>query len=48
MKKLILVGIFILGVGLGYAYAENKAVAELEYQNKIATSADNVNEIYLK
>ena len=35
MKKLILAGIFILGVGLGYAYAENKATTKLEHQNKI-------------
>lgn len=35
MKKLILAGIFILGVGLGYAYAENKATMKLEHQNKI-------------
>ena len=40
MRKLILVGIFILGVGLVYAYAENKAVTEIEHQYKTVIGTD--------
>ena len=42
MKKLILAGILTLGLGLGFAYAENKAATELEHQNKLATGDDSV------
>jgi len=36
MRKLILSGIF----SLGYAYAANKAVADLNYENNIINSVD--------
>ena len=43
MKKLILAGILTLGLGLGYAYAENKAAQELEHQIGSANAgAENV------
>ncbi len=42
MKKMILAGFFIIGVGLGYAYAENKATTGLAYQNKIETDAYSI------
>ena len=42
MKKLILAGILTLGLGLGFAYAENKAAIELEHQNKTANDAESV------
>jgi hypothetical protein len=41
MKKLILAGIVTLGLGLGFAYAENKAAIELEHQNKLQTGDDS-------
>ena len=41
MKKLILAGILTLGLGLGFAYAENKAAIELEHQNKLQTGDDS-------
>jgi len=42
MKKLILAGILTLGLGLGFAYAENKAAVELEHQNKTANDGESV------
>ncbi len=42
MKKLILVSILTFGLGLGFAYAENKAAVELEHANKLATGDDSV------
>lgn len=41
MKKLILAGILTLGLGLGFAYAENKAATELEHQSKLKTGDDS-------
>lgn len=42
MKKLILASILTFGLGLGFAYAENKAAVELEHANKLATGDDSV------
>jgi hypothetical protein len=43
MKKLILASVLALGLGVGFAYAENKAATELEHQNKTANEgAENV------
>ena len=42
MKKLILASILTLGLGLGFAYAENKAALELEHQQKLQTGDDSV------
>lgn len=42
MKKLILASILVLGLGVGFAYAENKAATELEHQNKTANDAESV------
>ena len=42
MKKLILTSVIALGLGLGFAYAENKAAIELEHANKTATGIDSV------
>ena len=41
MKKLILASILTLGLGLGFAYAENKAALELEHQQKLQTGDDS-------
>lgn len=41
MKKLILAGILTMGLGLGFAYAENKAATELEHQSKLKTGDDS-------
>ena len=42
MKKLILASVLALGLGVGFAYAENKAATELEHANKLATGDDSV------
>ena len=42
MKKLILAGILTLGLGLGYAYAENKSAQELEHQIGTANDEESV------
>ena len=42
MKKLILTSVIALGLGLGFAYAENKAAVELEHANKTANDAESV------
>lgn len=42
MKKLILASMLTLGLGAGFAYAENKAAIELEHANKTASSMDGV------
>lgn len=42
MKKLILTSVIALGLGLGFAYAENKAATELEHANKTANDAESV------
>jgi len=42
MKKLILASMLTLGLGAGFAYAENKAAIELEHANKTASSNDGV------
>lgn len=42
MKKLILASVLALGLGVGFAYAENKAATELEHQNKTANDAESV------
>ena len=42
MKKLILAGILTLGLGLGFAYAENKAAQELEHQIGTANDGESV------
>ena len=41
MKKLILASILTFGLGLGFAYAENKAATELEHQSKLQTGDDS-------
>jgi len=42
MKKLILASVLVLGLGAGFAYAENKAAVELEHANKTAAGVDGV------
>ena len=42
MKKLVLASLLALGLGAGYAYAENKAAVELEHANKTASSVEGV------
>ncbi|MCF6244030.1 MAG: hypothetical protein L3J43_03220 [Sulfurovum sp.] len=42
MKKLVLASLLALGLGAGYAMAENKAAVELEHANKLATGSDSV------
>jgi len=41
MKKLVLASILALGLGAGFAYA-NQAAVELEHANKTAAGADGV------
>ena len=42
MKNVVLATVVALGLGLGFAHAENKAAVELEHQNKLATGDDSV------
>jgi len=41
MKKTVLATVVVLGLGFGFAHAENKAAVELEHANKTATGPDS-------
>ena len=41
MKKVIFATVVALGLGLGFAYADNSAATALEHANKTATGADS-------
>ncbi len=41
MKKVVLAAVVALGLGMGFAYAENSAAVELEHANKTATGSDS-------
>jgi len=41
MKKVILAAVVTLGLGMGFAYAQNNAAVELEHANKTATGPDS-------
>jgi len=41
MKKVVVASILALGLGFGFAQAENKAAVELEHANKTATGPDS-------
>jgi hypothetical protein len=42
MKKVVAASILALGLGFGFAQADNKAAVELEHANKTATGIDSV------
>ena len=42
MKKVVVASILALGLGFGFAQAENNAAVELEHANKTATGIDSV------
>ena len=41
MKKVVLAAVVALGLGMGFAHAENKAAVELEHANKTASGMDS-------